>query len=67
MRELDRGHSFVVTRNGTAVGKLIPIRRSQFVSTESAVAAFAGISRVDTQRFREDVDAIVSQDAEPHA
>ncbi len=26
MRELDRGESFLVTRNGTPVGELVPIR-----------------------------------------
>lgn len=31
MRELDRGESFVVTRNGTPVGELMPVRRRQFV------------------------------------
>jgi len=41
MRGLDRGESFVVTRNGVPVGQLIPLRQRAFVSTEEVVAAFA--------------------------
>jgi antitoxin (DNA-binding transcriptional repressor) of toxin-antitoxin stability system len=65
MRALDRGESFVVTRNGVAVGELVPLRRRQFVTAESAVAAFAGAPTVDADRFRADVDALLDQDPTP--
>jgi len=65
MRALDRGETFVVTRNGTPVGELTPLRRRHFVSAEAAVAAFAGVAALDPQRFRLDVDAPVDQDATP--
>jgi predicted nucleic acid-binding protein len=46
MRRLDHGETFIVTRNGTPVGELTPMRRHRFVSTdpenlpiESAVSA----------------------------
>jgi len=42
MRALDRGESFVVTRNGVPVAELIPLRRRRFVSAEVVMAAFAG-------------------------
>jgi antitoxin (DNA-binding transcriptional repressor) of toxin-antitoxin stability system len=65
MRALDRGKSFVVTRNGVPVGELIPLRRRMFVPADAALAAFSGASRVAFRRFRKDVDAHVDQDATP--
>lgn len=65
MRALDDGESFVVTRNGVAVGELMPLRRRQFVSAEAAVAAFAGAPRLDSDRFRADLDAVLDQDPTP--
>src|SRR5947208_1746861 len=38
MRALDRGESFLVTRNGVAVGELVPARRRRFVAASTAVA-----------------------------
>ena len=67
MRALDRGESFVVTRNGVPVGELVPIRKRRFVSAEEAVAAFAGAAPVDFERFRSDVDAVLDQDPSPRA
>jgi prevent-host-death family protein len=65
MRALDRGETFVVTRNGVPVGELIPLRQRQFVPTDAAVAAFRGAPAIGAQRFRDDVDAWVEQDATP--
>jgi len=65
MRELDRGESFVVTRNGTPVGELVPIRRRRFVPAEVAIAAFSGVGHIDHKRFRTDVDRYMDQDATP--
>lgn len=67
MRALDRGESFVVTRNGVAVAELKPLQRRQFVPAEVAVAAFRGAPRIDRHRFRADVDAYLDQDPEPRA
>ncbi len=67
MRALDRGESFVVTRNGVPVGELTPLRQRQFVAADAAVAVFAGAPTVDPGRFRTDVDALVDQDAAPRA
>jgi len=66
MRALDRGESFVVTRNGVAVGELLPHRRRRWVSTKTALEAFAGAPAIDLARFRADVDAVVDQDPAPH-
>lgn len=65
MRALDSGSSFVLTRNGVAVGELVPWRPRAFVAADAAVEAFAGAPRVQPRRFRADVDAVVDQDATP--
>ena len=67
MRELDRGESFIVTRNGTPVGELRPTQRRQFVSKAAVLASFAGVSNVDYARFRADVDRFLDQSPEPRA
>lgn len=67
MRGLDRGESFLVTRNGVPVGELTPVRSRQFVSTTAALAAFAGAPALDPDSFRSDVDAAVDQDIAPRA
>ncbi|MBI2829319.1 MAG: hypothetical protein HYX77_08630 [Acidobacteria bacterium] len=67
MRALDRGKSFIVTRNGVPVGELIPLRQGMFVPAETAVAAFAGAPRVAPGRFRKDLDALIDQDPTPRA
>ncbi len=66
MRALDRGESFVVTRNGVPVGELVPHRRRRFVSAKTALKAFTGAPPIDLARFRTDVDAVVDQDPVPH-
>ena len=67
MRALDRGESFVVTRNGVPVGELMPLRRRQFVAAEAAVARFAGAPALELERLRADVDALVDQSPAPRA
>jgi prevent-host-death family protein len=67
MRALDRGESFLVTRNGTPVGELVPVRRRRFVSADVAAAAFSGAPRVDAARLRDDVDAVLDEDPTPRA
>ncbi len=61
MRSLDRGESFVVTRNGVPVGELRPVRRRRWVDANSVIAAFDGAAPGDAARFRTDVDAWVDQ------
>ncbi len=65
MRELDRGESFVVTRNGIPVGELRPIGPRRFVGRDAAIAAMRGAPRVDAAWFREDVDGVLDQDPTP--
>ncbi|HUF33815.1 MAG TPA: type II toxin-antitoxin system prevent-host-death family antitoxin [Acidimicrobiales bacterium] len=65
MRELDKGESFIVTRRGTPVGELSPLRRHRFVPAESAVALFRSAPAVDYERLRRDLDEIVEQGIAP--
>jgi prevent-host-death family protein len=67
MRELDRGESFVVTRNGAPVGELSPVRRRQFVPAAAALNAFAGAATIDPAAFRADVDRVLDQSVVPRA
>jgi prevent-host-death family protein len=65
MRALDRGDSFVVTRNGVPVGELHPVRPRRWVSDDAVRAAFRGAPTIDGNRFRQDIDVWVDQDIEP--
>lgn len=65
MRALDAGESFVVTRNGVAIGELTPLRRHRFVGRDAVLAAFARAAPIDAQRFRLDIDRAVDQDPAP--
>jgi prevent-host-death family protein len=67
MRGLDRGESFVVTRNGVPVGELIPLRRRQFVTPEVIGIAFADAPAINRERFRADIDSVLDQDPGPRA
>jgi prevent-host-death family protein len=60
MRAVERGRSFVITRNGTPIGQLIPLRRRRFVPRDEVVAAFATAPVLDAQ-FRSDLDVITDQ------
>jgi antitoxin (DNA-binding transcriptional repressor) of toxin-antitoxin stability system len=67
MRGLDRGETYVVTRNGNPVGELTPVRRRRFVGTDAALATFAGVAAIDAARFRTDVAAAIDEDPTPRA
>lgn len=62
MRGVERGESFTITRNGTPVGRLIPLRRRTFVPRAEVMAAFATAPVLDAEQFRRDLDAVASQD-----
>jgi len=65
MRAVDGGQSFLVTRNGVAVGELRPLPRREFVPAADVVAAFVSAPRLDGKRFRRDLDALIDQDPRP--
>ena len=61
MRGLDEGRSFVINRNGTPVGELVPLRRLRFVDARAAVAAFRDAPPIDAADLRRDLDEVVDQ------
>jgi antitoxin (DNA-binding transcriptional repressor) of toxin-antitoxin stability system len=65
MRGLDRGRTFVVTRNGVPVGELTPMRRHRFVTTDAVMAIFKHAPSIEFEQWRVDLDKVASQDAEP--
>ncbi|MEX1037260.1 MAG: type II toxin-antitoxin system prevent-host-death family antitoxin [Acidimicrobiia bacterium] len=67
MRELDRGESFIVTRNGVPVGELTPLHRHRFLRAEQALAVFRNAPSIDSGSFRADLDANADQDPTPRA
>lgn len=62
MRALDDGESFVITRNGTPVGELLPLRRHRFVAASTAVAMFRDAPSLDAAAFRRDLDEVSDQE-----
>jgi prevent-host-death family protein len=61
LREVEAGETFVVTRNGTQVAELRPIRLRRFVLRATLSQAAAGAPRIDAARFRADLDAVIGQ------
>jgi len=57
------GESFVITRNGVPVAELRPIQamRRTFVPTSELLVLGAAGPRIDRERFRADLDAVVDQ------
>jgi|KBSSwiStaDraftv2_1062776.scaffolds.fasta_scaffold10113_7 prevent-host-death family protein len=61
LRAVERGEAFVVTRNGSPIAELVPLRRRTFVPTTEVLAMFAGEPDIDADRFFADLDATVDQ------
>lgn len=67
MRALDRGDSFVVTRNGVPVAALTPLHELTFSKKSIVLEGFRNAPRVDYASFRADIDRYIDQDSEPRA
>ena len=61
LRAVEAGETIVVTRNGTPVAELRPIRARRFVLRATISQAAARAPRIDAGRFRADLDAVVDQ------
>lgn len=61
LREVEAGRTVIVTRNGTPVAELRPLRPHQFVPRGMIADAAKRAPRVDAGRFRADVDAVIDQ------
>jgi prevent-host-death family protein len=61
LREVEAGRTFVVTRNGTPVAELRPLRPRRFVPRAVLADAAGRAPRIDAGQFRADVDALIDQ------
>ena len=61
LRQVEAGRTLVVTRNGTPVAELRPIRPRRFVRRVMITEAAAHAPRIDAGRFRADLDAMIDQ------
>ncbi len=61
LRAVESGEDFVVTRNGTALAELRPLRRRRFVARAELLAAARQLAPMDAAAFRSDVDEILDQ------
>jgi prevent-host-death family protein len=64
LREVEAGRTIIVSRNGTPLGELRPIKRRRFVARATIADASGNAGRIDAARFRADLDAVV--DPHPH-
>ena len=61
LREVQAGETLVVTRNGVPVAELRPIQPRRWVPRAIMAKAATCAPRIDAERFRADVDAVVDQ------
>ena len=61
MDAVTAGETFVVTRNGEPVAELRPLRagRRTFISRAEVAALASANLRIDRDRFRADLDAVI--------
>ncbi|QSB17243.1 prevent-host-death protein [Natronosporangium hydrolyticum] len=57
MDAVAHGETFIVTRNGTPIGELIPLRRNRVVTREHFAGVSANAPVMDAARFRADLDS----------
>ncbi len=61
LREVQAGQSIIVTRNGVPVAELRPIQPRRFVPRSVIAEAAVRAPRIDGNRFRADLDAVIDQ------
>lgn len=59
LREVQAGHTLVVTRNGTPIAEIRPLPPRRFVPRAVIADAAARAPRVDYKQLRKDLDAVV--------
>ena len=62
MDAVERGETIVVTRNGTPIAELRPIRRRTFVPTAELKRALDPVPRTDYKAMRAEMDALFGED-----
>lgn len=63
LREVQAGHTLVVTRNGTPIAEIRPLPPRRFVPRAVIADAAARAPRVDYARLRADLDAVVDPES----
>jgi prevent-host-death family protein len=63
MEAVTSGETFIVTRNGEPVAELRPLRagRRRFLTRDELARLAAAGVRIDRDRFRADLDAVIDQ------
>lgn len=61
LRDVQAGQTIIVSRNGVPVAELRPIQRRRFVSRAVIAEAAARAPRIDSGRFRADLDEVIDQ------
>lgn len=61
LREVEAGRTIAVTRNGTPIAEVRPIRARRFVPRSTLAEAAGRAPRIDAGRFRADLDAVIDQ------
>lgn len=61
LREVQAGQTLIVTRNGMPVAELRPIQPRRFVPRAVIAEAATRAPRIDADRFRADLDAMIDQ------
>ena len=64
LRQVEAGEHLTVTRNGMPVAELRPVAARRFVHRAEITAAATTAPRIDAERFRADLDALVDPEAE---
>lgn len=59
LREVQAGQRIIVTRNGVPVAELRPIGPRRFVPRGAIAEAAQRAPRIDVDRFRADLDALI--------
>lgn len=61
LREVQAGETIIVTRNGVPVAELRPVHRRRFVPRAAIAQEAIRAPRIDADRFRADIDAVIDQ------
>lgn len=61
LRDVQAGQTIIVTRNGVPVAELRPIQPRRFVPRAVIAETAARAPRIDAERFRADLDAVIDQ------
>ena len=61
LREVQAGQTLIVARSGVPIAELRPVSTRRFVPRAAIAAAMERSPRVDGERFRSEIDAIVEQ------